>query len=460
VNLLLGAIADDFTGATDLASMLTRGGMRTILKLDRPQKGEPLPDAEAVVVALKSRTAPVAEAVADSLASWRWVAQGGARQCYFKYCSTFDSTPRGNIGPVAEALMAETGAAQTIYCPAFPENGRTIYQGKLFVFDRLLSESGMRDHPLTPMSDADLCRVLAAQLTPGAKTGLVPLGVVAQGAAAIRARLDALAAEGFAHAVVDALTNDHLAALGQAAAGMKLVTAGSGLGLALPANFAAAGLLAGGAADALPRIGGPVLLLSGSCSCATNTQLARWQADGGATLRLDPLAVAEGRQSIAAALDWLARQTTPALIAATQPPGGVKAAQERLGQAGAAALVEQTLAAIAIAARASGARRFVVAGGETSGAVARALNAGRLAVGPSIAPGVPWCATLDASGSHPAPAWRSAHRCGPGVPERPHEARPPPAASPRPNLPARRPRLPPVCRAERSWTWFPVWFPV
>lgn len=396
MKLLLGAVADDFTGATDLASMLTRGGMRTILKLDAPTPNEPLPEAEAVVVALKSRAAPVAEAVADSLASWRWAAQGGARQCYFKYCSTFDSTPQGNIGPVAEALMAETGADQTIYCPAFPENGRTIYQGKLFVFDQLLSESGMRDHPLTPMTDADLVRVLGAQLSPGAKTGLVPFAVVEQGAGAIRDRLDRLAAEGVAHVVVDALTDAHLAALGRACAGMALVTAGSGLGLGLPANFAAERLLEGGAADALPSVGGPVVLLSGSCSSATNAQVARWESNGGATLRLDPLALANGTQSATKALDWVAAQHVPALVAATQPPDRVRAVQERLGRERAALLVEQTLAAIATGGRAGGIRRFVVAGGETSGAVAKALGANRLAVGPSIAPGVPWCATLGA----------------------------------------------------------------
>ena len=396
MKLLLGAVADDFTGATDLASMLTRGGMRTILKLDAPTPNEPLPEAEAVVVALKSRAAPVAEAVADSLASWRWAAQGGARQCYFKYCSTFDSTPQGNIGPVAEALMAETGADQTIYCPAFPENGRTIYQGKLFVFDQLLSESGMRDHPLTPMTDADLVRVLGAQLSPGAKTGLVPFAVVEQGAGAIRDRLDRLAAEGVAHVVVDALTDAHLTALGRACTGMALVTAGSGLGLGLPANFAAERLLEGGAADALPSVGGPVVLLSGSCSSATNAQVARWESNGGATLRLDPLALANGTQSATKALDWVAAQHVPALVAATQPPDRVRAVQERLGRERAALLVEETLAAIATGARAGGIRRFVVAGGETSGAVAKALGANRLAVGPSIAPGVPWCATLGA----------------------------------------------------------------
>jgi len=397
MNLLLGAVADDFTGATDLASMLTRGGMRTVLKLGPPAEGEPLPQAEAVVVALKLRTAPVTEAVAESLAAWRWMAAGGARQCYFKYCSTFDSTAQGNIGPVAEALMAETGARQTVYCPAFPENGRTIYQGKLFVFDRLLSESGMRDHPLTPMTDADLPRVLGAQLSAGARAGLVPFAVVERGAEAIRARLAALAGEGVAHVVVDAVTDAHLAALGRACADMKLVTAASGLGLALPANFAAQGLLAGGAADALPAVGGPVLLLSGSCSAATNAQVARWEAEGGAVLRLDPLALATGAQSAEAALAWLAAQSgAPALIAATQPPEQVRAAQAKLGRERAAALVEESLAAIATAARGRGIRRFVVAGGETSGSVAKALGAERLRVGPSIAPGVPWCATMEA----------------------------------------------------------------
>ena len=395
MTVLLGAVADDFTGATDLASMLTRGGMRTVLRLGRPAPDEAAPDCEAVVVALKSRTAPVAEAVAESLASWRWAARAGAKQCYFKYCSTFDSTPEGNIGPVAEALMAETQARQTVYCPAFPENGRTIYQGKLFVFDRLLNESGMQNHPLTPMTDADLRRVLAAQLSDGDEVGLVPHEAVRQGVEAIRARLAALAAEGKAHVVVDALTDADLAALGAACDGMALVTAGSGLGLALPANFAASGLLAGGAADALPQIGGPALLLSGSCSTATNAQVARWEASGGATLKLDPLALAAGSQGVDAACDWLGRQNGPALIAATQPPDAVREAQEKLGGARAAALVEETLAAIAVSARVAGTRRFVVAGGETSGAVAKALGAERLAVGPSIAPGVPWCATLE-----------------------------------------------------------------
>jgi len=390
---LLGAIADDFTGASDLANMLARAGMRTVLALGRPRPHDPVPEAEALVVALKSRTAPVAEAVADSLAAWYWLAAAGAEQCYFKYCSTFDSTPEGNIGPVALALMQATGATFTIYCPAFPEAGRTIYQGHLFVGRQPLDESPLKDHPLTPMTDANLMRWLAPQLG-GAEVGLIDIAAVRRGAEAIRAEMARLQADGIAHAVVDALEPADLAALGAACKGMALVTAGSGLGDGLPANFAAEGRLAGGAADRLPAIGGPALLLSGSCSAATNAQVDRWDADGGALLRLDPLALADGRQSAATAWDWAAAQTATPLIAATAPPAQVRAAQASLGRDRAAALVEETLAAIARAALAHGIRRIVVAGGETAGAVAEALGITRLVVGAQIAPGVPWCASL------------------------------------------------------------------
>ena len=389
---LLGAVADDFTGATDLANMLARAGMRTVLVLGRPAPDDPLPEAEAAVVALKSRTAPVAEAVGDSVAAWDWLAGGGARQCYFKYCSTFDSTQAGNIGPVSAALMKATGADFTVYCPAFPEAGRTIYRGHLFVFDQPLHESPLKDHPLTPMTDSNLMRWLSPQLG-GEEVGLIGFDAVEAGAEAIRARVEALQAQGVRHAVVDALTDAHLVALGTACDGMALVTAGSGLGLGLPGNFARAGELTGGAADRLPVVGGAAVLLSGSCSAATNAQVARWEADGGALLRLDPLALAEGSMDAAQAWDWAAAQAGQALIAATAPPDAVRAAQAKLGTARAAEIVEETLSGIAVRARQAGVRRFVVAGGETSGAVASALGVARLRVGPQIAPGVPWCAT-------------------------------------------------------------------
>ena len=395
MRLLLGAVADDFTGATDLASMLSRAGMRTSLVLGAPELSAEVPEAEAVVVALKSRTAPVEQAVTESVESWRWLSRAGAKQCYFKYCSTFDSTPQGNIGPVAEALRHFTKADVAVYCPAFPENGRTVYQGKLFVFDQLLSESGMANHPLTPMTDADLRRVLSAQLPEGSLVGLAPWRVVSRGADAIRKELTQASIAGFRHVIVDAICDEDLIALGRACAGMKLVTGGSGLGLGLPGNFAAAGELIGGDAATLPEIGGPTLLLSGSCSVATNAQVARWEREGGPTLRLEPLLLAETGPG--AALEWVLEHLdggAAALVSSTQTPDQVQAAQERLGPDRATELVEGALAEIAKAVRARGVRRFVVAGGETSGAVAQALGVSRMTVGPSIAPGVPWCASL------------------------------------------------------------------
>ncbi|MEM7423213.1 MAG: 3-oxo-tetronate kinase [Pseudomonadota bacterium] len=389
---LLGAVADDFTGATDLANMLARAGMRTVLALGRPDPGDPVPHAEAVVAALKSRTAPVDEAVADSLAAWQWLSEGGAEQCYFKYCSTFDSTPAGNIGPVSLALMEATRAPFTVYCPAFPEAGRTIYKGHLFVGEQPLDESPLKDHPLTPMTDANLMRWLSVQIG-GAPVGLIGFQDVAAGVEAIRARMVDLQAQGIRHAVVDALTDGHLESLGAACDGMPFVTAGSGLGLGLPGNFARAGRLAGGAADTLPAVGGPALMLSGSCSAATNAQVARWEADGGALIRLDPLDLADGRETPENIHTRATETGATTLVAATAPPDQVRAVQDRLGADAAASLVEEVLSAVATRGRAAGVRRFIVAGGETSGAVASALGVRRLRVGRQIAPGVPWCAT-------------------------------------------------------------------
>ena len=272
MSAVLGCIADDFTGGTDLAGMLVKAGMRTVQMIGVP--GGPLPDdVDAVVVALKSRTNPVAEAIGQSLAALGALRAAGCRQFYFKYCSTFDSTPRGNIGPVAEALMEALGTDFTVACPAFPANGRTIYKGRLFVGDVLLDESGMRDHPLTPMTDANLVRVLQAQT--GRRVGLVDYAVVAQGAAAIAGRFAALRREGNGFAVVDAVTDDDLMALGAACAELPLVTAGSGLALGLPQNFRRQGLLAGDVrADALPPTGGLRAVIAGSCSVATRGQVA------------------------------------------------------------------------------------------------------------------------------------------------------------------------------------------
>ncbi len=276
MTMLLGAIADDFTGATDLANTLVRRGMRTVQLIGVPAR--PAPEAaDAVVVALKSRTIPALEAVAQSLAALVWLSAAGAKQILFKYCSTFDSTDQGNIGPVADALLDALGADFTVFCPAFPENGRTIYQGYLFVGDGLLSESGMRDHPLTPMRDANLRRVLGRQ-TPH-KVGLVPLATVSHGATAVRAEFDRLRREGCRHAILDAVQDGDLLTLGEAAAGLSLVTGGSGIALGLPENFRRAGLLEPAQrADRLPLVRGAAAVISGSCSTATLAQVAAMRA--------------------------------------------------------------------------------------------------------------------------------------------------------------------------------------
>uniref|UniRef100_UPI0035A12003 3-oxo-tetronate kinase n=1 Tax=Delftia acidovorans TaxID=80866 RepID=UPI0035A12003 len=368
MTLLLGCIADDFTGATDLANNLVRAGMRVVQSIGVPA-GPVDEGVDAVVVALKSRTIAPADAIAQSLQALQWLqaqgANGRAPQIYFKYCSTFDSTPQGNIGPVTDALMDALGCGFTIATPAFPDNQRTVFKGHLFVGDVLLSDSGMRNHPLTPMTDANLVRVLQAQT--GRKVGLIDHVAVAQGEAAIRARIAALQAEGVGMAVVDAVSNDDLLRLGPALAGMPLVTAGSGVAIGLPANF---GIQPTAQADALPTATGPQAVVSGSCSAATNAQVAHFIASGRPALALEPLRIAAGEDEAGKALAW-ARQhiaSGPVLSYSTAESAAVKAVQGSLGVEQAGALDEQTIDAIARGRVEMGVRQLIVAGGETSGA--------------------------------------------------------------------------------------------
>jgi 3-dehydrotetronate 4-kinase len=392
--LLLGAIADDFTGATDLANTLVRQGMRTVQLIDVPEAASPPPDADAIVVALKSRTIPAADAVRQSLAALDWLRHAGARQILFKYCSTFDSTDAGNIGPVADALLDALGSDFTVFCPAFPENGRTIYKGYLFVGDVLLSESGMRDHPLTPMRDPSLVRVLQRQTK--RKVGLVPHAAVARGADAIVAAFTALRRDGFRHAIVDAVDDRDLIALGTAIADLALITGGSGIALGLPENFRRAGLLAASdTAATLPEVRGAEAVIAGSCSTATLAQVAAMRAER-PVFDIDPLALAAGTDAVGAALDFAAKEMAsgPILISASAPPDDVRRVQDRLGRERAGTLVETALAEIARRLVERGVRRLVVAGGETSGAVVKALGITGLRIGPQIDPGVPWTASL------------------------------------------------------------------
>lgn len=390
-----GAIADDFTGATDLAGLLARSGVPVSLRIGVPS-APPESTAPLEIIALKCRTAPVAEAVAETRAALAWLRQAGAQRLFWKYCSTFDSTDQGNIGPVAEALMADLGTQQTIYCPAFPENGRSIFMGNLFVGEQPLAESPMKDHPLTPMRDSNLMRLLAPQVTK--PVGLANRLTVAKGA--LQQRLDDLLAAGVAHVIVDAVSNDDLQLIAEACQTMPLLTGGSAVAMNLPKLWLAQNLLPKADKTTIPRAeAGPAIVLSGSCSAMTNRQVAAFLAKGHPTFRLDPMQLAE--DGAAPALTWLAAQSrhTTVMFYATAEPAAVARAQALLGTDRAGKLVEDALAACAVAARDQGTRRFVVAGGETSGAVAKALAIDQLHIGAEIAPGVPWCYATSAGKS-------------------------------------------------------------
>ena len=411
--MILGVIADDFTGATDVASMLVRAGMRTVQVLGVPE-GD-LPEADAVVIALKTRTIAPADAVAQSLAALKALQAGGARQIYFKYCSTFDSTAVGNIGPVTDALMTALGTDFTIACPAFPENGRTVFRGHLFVGDQLLSESGMRNHPLTPMTDANLVRVLQAQTAQ--KVGLLRYDALIGPQHVARERIAALRAEGVRIAVADAVNNTDLLTLADACAELPLLTAGSGVALGLPPAYAQRGWFApSDTAATLDAVTGAAAVVSGSCSEATNGQVARWLGAGRSALHIDPLALHQGTQTAAGVLAQAQAALThgPVLVYATAAPDSVKAVQAALGVLAAGELVEHALAHIAQGLVAGGVRRLVVAGGETSGAVVQALRVAQLRIGAPICPGVPWTqAALPGSGEPILLALKSGNFGGP-----------------------------------------------
>ncbi len=387
---LLGCIADDFTGATDLASMLVRNGMRAVQLIGVPGDNDPIPDADAIIVALKSRTAPVRQAVKESLAALAWLQRANCRQFFFKYGSTFDSTDIGNIGPVADALVAALGCGFALACPAFPVNGRSVYQGYLFVGSVLLNESGMEKHPLTPMTDANLVRVLSRQTS--GTVGLVPFATVEQGAPAIRSAMTALKEQGRRYAIVDAVTDAHLHAIDEAAAAHALITGGSGVAIGLPDNFRRTGLLQVlSDPGALPDVDGHAAVIAGSCSRATLAQIVEAR-EHVPVLQLDPLATPDAAALAREAIAWIDGKlgATPLVIAASALPDRVAALQAKLGRDAAGALVEQALADIAEALVQKGVRRLVVAGGETAGAVVTRLGVRSLRIGAEIDPGVPW----------------------------------------------------------------------
>lgn len=397
--MLLGCIADDITGATDLALTLKRSGLRTIQVMGVPEDLEPLKAFDAVVVALKSRTNPVDEAIDWSLKSADVLLEAGARQLFFKYCSTFDSTDQGNIGPVAEALIEKLGGEIAFVCPAFPTNKRTIYKGHLFVGDELLSSSPMKDHPLTPMRDSNLVAVMQRQTK--LPVGLVDYSVVDEGAAAIDRAVSEAQQDGKRFLVIDAISDRHLMAIGKAAAGHKLITGGSGVGIGLADNFVERGLLKKTDADApMTANSGRSAILSGSCSAATRGQIAAAIAAGVPAMRLDALEIASGSVKPETFIEFAKEQAGdgPVLIYSSDDPDVIEAVQKALGREAAGAVVENAMAEIATGLDAAGFTRMIVAGGETSGAVVAALGVSAIEIGPEIDPGVPWTKSLDDRG--------------------------------------------------------------
>ncbi|MCG8492127.1 MAG: four-carbon acid sugar kinase family protein [Sneathiellales bacterium] len=394
--MLLGCIADDLTGATDLAMILVAEGMQTVQIVGVPDHLTPVPDADAVIIALKSRTIPAKEAVSQSLECCRWLKKAGAKQIFFKYCSTFDSTSEGNIGPVSDALMKELDCSHTIACPAFPKNGRTVYQGNLFVFDQLLSESSMKTHPLTPMTDSNLARVLSAQSRSNVEN--IYCEEVSKGEQAIRTAFSSNSKENPTIYILDAIHDEHLKTIGQAISNLPLVTGGSAVAMGLPANFQNKGLLNREAdTDAFRPPAGRNVILSGSCSDTTLKQI-RHAKKYIPSFKIDPNDIARGAPVIRNALEFSLSQTDPdrpVLIYSSAGSEDVRRAQSGFGKIALGEKIEIAMGEIAKALSLEGFNRFVVAGGETSGAVIQALEISSLHIGPEIDPGVPWTLTTE-----------------------------------------------------------------
>ncbi|MDH5797212.1 MAG: four-carbon acid sugar kinase family protein [Paracoccaceae bacterium] len=382
--MLLGCIGDDFTGSSDLANTLAKGGMRVVQYSGVPD-GPADPGVEAGVVALKSRSIAPDEAVRQSLDALKWLQAQGCRQFFFKYCSTFDSTPKGNIGPVADALANALGARKVIVCPAFPGTGRSIYQGHLFVNDVLLNESGMQNHPLTPMTDPDIRRWLSRQTKND--VGHVAAQAVLKGSEAIKAALQAEDDTGKLLIVVDATRDEDLMEIGHAAADLPLITGGSGVALGLPSNFAQAGLISG-ERPAWGGQAGKVVALSGSCSNATRAQVA-WHEARYPAFEITAEAVINGDLTPQTVADWLIAAEGIPLAYSSADPAVVAGVQEKFGREASAAALEGFFAEVARLVVAGGATRLLPAGGETSGAVVEGLGLSSFEIGPEIDPGVP-----------------------------------------------------------------------
>lgn len=405
--IVLGCIGDDYTGSSDLANALTRAGLRTIQTIGLPSDEIDLSGIDAVVIALKSRSVPVDQALAMTLPAQAWLRDHGAQHILFKICSTFDSTDRGNIGQVMDALRAAEGDPFVLVNSAFPETKRTIYRGTLFVGDVPLDESPLKDHPLNPMHDANLVRVLGRQSD--ASIGLITLDQVEAGTEAIHAGVAVLKRDGHGAAIVDCVFDRQLAAIGQAALDGPLSVGASGLGIGLAAALIERGVVIGArAAGTTDPIGGPLAMLSGSCSAATLEQVARAE-EWAQVYRLDPQRLLTDPAETQRAIEWALERVTaaPVLVASSGSSEQVQAVQARYGAEAAGLAIEEAMATIAAGLADRGVHRFVVAGGETSGAVVNRLGHTAFAIGAEIAPGVPVLRTVGSTGPTMALALKS-----------------------------------------------------
>lgn len=388
--MLIGVIADDFTGASDIANTLAKGivgqgGLRTCQYAGIPTTTA-ADGIEAGVISLKTRSVAPQLAVEQSCAALHWLMAQGCRQIVFKYCSTFDSTPEGNIGPVAEALAAIMKVSGVVVCPAFPAAGRTVHQGHLFVDDRLLSESGMQNHPLSPMTDHDIRRWLGLQCAN--PVGLMSIATVRQGATVISTALGQARTDGHTLVVVDTTTDEDLIAIGAALADAPFITGGSGIATGLPANFIRAGRATGSVPKQV-KLSGPNAILVGSCSRTTLQQIEAHRADN-PCLAISCDDLMNGNIAVDDICDFvLANIGAKPLVYSSGSPKEVATAQAQHGAAALAQRLEQLFAQTAKQLIEMGVKRLVVAGGETSGAVTQALNLGGLRIGPEISPGVP-----------------------------------------------------------------------
>ncbi|WKX26971.1 3-oxo-tetronate kinase [Tatumella ptyseos] len=386
----LGVIADDFTGATDIASFLVKNGMSAIQLNGVPQKALTI-DSDAVVISLKTRSCDPQLAIEQSLAALHWLQKQGCQQFYFKYCSTFDSTAKGNIGPVLDALLAKLSEETTVISPALPVNGRTVYQGYLFVGHQLLSESGMRHHPVTPMTEANLQHLIAAQAQ--GKPGLIDYSIVEQGTEAVRQQLDVLTKTGINYVVLDALNEQHLLTQGEAVQGLKLVSGGSGLAIGIAQAWAKKqGEIKENSSAGVP-VSGPAIVLSGSCSEMTNTQVKAYRQQAPAKSLDLAKCFADLDQYVTQISTWVreyANAPLAPLVYATTEPETLKQSQATYGSKASSEIVERFFSCLAADLLEQGFKRFIVAGGETSSSVAQTLGVTAFHIGPVISPGVPW----------------------------------------------------------------------